>query len=391
MTKEIGKVGLEEIKVSIIQIEDPLFKRLPLDFLIKISVLSTIAGYLKINEIFINAKKIKDASSLENFLSFLLNDRDFAPIKYKIKLLYYDVKPKAKELNFRHNYNTVILFSGGFDSSCALLYALDKEWKPLLLWIGFGQKNEAIEEKVVRKIAKKFNQKLLIIKVDLKKYIEKGWQDWSYIIPARNFMFATFAAAILSYSKYYKNRIIIGVTEEEINNPNPGTDKSPYFFRYSSKLFCKFYKKDIRLITPFKFISKTELVAHWKNVWIEKYKINPHDTISCYYGVNCGICNACFKRSIAFLAGGVGLDSDQKKNPFRADERYINKYIKRCFRSFSKKKKFVRKRAIETLLAYNKMLNYLPKESKRIILNLPSRTKKELDKKERKLSKFVWK
>jgi len=391
MTREIGKIGFERINENIIQIKNRLFKRLPIDFLIKISVLTTIAGYLKINKISINEKKIKNTRSLASFLSFLLNDRDFAPIKYKIKLSYYDLETKAKEINFKHNYNSVILFSGGFDSFCALLYALDRGWKPLLLWVGFGQKNEAIEEKVVEKAAKKFNQKLLIIKVDLKNYIEKGWQGWSYIIPARNFMFATFAAAILSYSKYYKNRIIIGVTEEEINNPNPGTDKCPYFFQYSSNLFCKFYKKDIKLITPFKFISKTELATHWRNTWLKKYKIDPRETTSCYYGISCGECNACFKRSVAFLAGGIGLDRNLKKNPFKADKKYINNYIKRCFKSLLKKKRFTEKRALETLLAYKKALNYLPKESKKIILNLSSKTKKELERKEKELNKFTWK
>lgn len=407
----IGKVKNEMIENSIIKIEDNLFKNLPIDFLVKISVLTTIAGYLKTNDIYVNDRGLRDDSSLEDFLSFLLNDRDFAPMRYKIRLLgsALSEEEKGREDRFgdgktlgdgngldqggglSHNYNSVILFSGGIDSSSALLFALDQGWKPLLLWVGFGQRNEETEEKAVKKIAERFNKNLLVIKLGLKNYIEEGWKSWDYIVPGRNFMFAVLGAALLAHSEHHENRILMGVTEEEINNPNPGSDKSSHFFQYCSELFSKFYKKDIKLITPFDSISKTELVAYWNNVWQDKYGIDLHETTSCYYGSNCGTCNACFKRSVAFMAAGIGLDGDIKQNPFQADETMTNNYIKRCFGDFGEKKKFSKKRAIETLLAYKKAIDHLPEEVRKIIFSLPIDLQKKVAKKENELSAFLWK
>jgi len=391
--QEIGKVKNRKIKDNIIQIEGKLFGNLPIDSLIKTAILAIIAGYLKTNEIFLNGEHLPNNKFLGDFLSFLLNDRNFAPIKYKIKISNYlegNVKEK-KEDAFLHDYNSVILFSGGFDSSATLLHALDHGWNPLLLWIGFGQKNEEIEERTARKVAKKFHRELLVIKINLSDYIEKGWKDWSYIVPGRNFMFAVFGAAVLAQSKHYRNRIMMGVHEEEFYHSDPGTDKSPYFFEVCSDLFSKFYKKDIKLITPLKHVSKTELAANWKNFWVKKYNIDPHETVSCYYGTNCGACNACLKRSISFMATGLGLDKNIKTNPFEVDEELTVNYIKRCFSIRGHKTQFSKKRAVETLLAYKKSVDYLPKEAKEIIANLSPQLQKDIIKKEKELQTYVWK
>jgi len=390
--KEIGKVKNRRIKEDIIEVKDALFKNLPVDSLIKVAILTIIAGYLKTNEIFLNSKGFPNIKSLSGFLSFLLNDRNFAPIKYKIRISNYILKTSEKEKRviLGHDYNSVILFSGGFDSSSTLLYALDHGWNPLLLWVGFGQKNEGVEEITAKKVAKKFNRRLLVIKLGLKNYIEKGWKEWSYIVPGRNFMFAVFGAAVLAQSKHRKNTIMMGVHEEEFYHSDPGTDKSPHFFRYCSKLFSEFYQKNIKLITPLKFVSKTELAAHWKNRWSKKYNLNPHETVSCYYGTNCGVCNSCFKRSISFVAAGIGLDKDIKNNPFQKDETFIMSYIKRCFSSATYKTQFSKKRAVETLLAYKKSIHFLPKKVKKIIARLPLCLQKEVSKKKRELKSFIW-
>lgn len=393
--EQIGIIKNKIIPGNILKIEDKLFKELAFDPLIKLSILTIIAGYTKSNEIFLPCEKFPFIKkSLERFLSFILNDRNFAPIKFKIKLSNYtphktrDIIKKNRKL--KHDYNTVILFSGGFDSSSALLHALDKGWHPLLLWVGFGQKNELVEEKVVKKLAKRFNRRLVIIKLKLGDYVKRGWKEWSYIVPGRNFMFAVLGAAVLAQSKYQINRVIMGVTSEEYYHSDPCVDKSPHFFRFSSKLFSKFYGKTIQLVSPLKSVSKTELVATWKNYWFKKYGIDPHETISCYFGTNCGVCNSCFKRSISFIAGGIGLDKDIKNNPFQGDRAFVNSYIKRCFNRVKHKTKLSKKRAIETLIAYKKSFDFLPSEAKKIINNLPPALKRELTKKEKRLNTFIY-
>ncbi|MBN1325757.1 7-cyano-7-deazaguanine synthase [Candidatus Falkowbacteria bacterium] len=385
--ERLGQINNKIITGDFIKINDQYFSDLKIDSLVKIALLTTISGYLKKNKIIINTKfKLPNKKSLEQFLSFLLNDRNFCPINYNLKIKE-KLKKDESSINIQHNFQSIILFSGGFDSSSALLYSLKKGWKPLLLWIGFGQKNEKQEEKIVKKLAKRFQQKLLIIKLDLKELVDKGWKEWDYIVPARNFVFAAFAAAILSHSKFNKTNIIIGVHEEEFNHPNPGPDKSPHFFAYCTKLFSKYYKKQIRLITPFKNISKTDLVAYWQNTWEKKYKLDPHETISCYYGNNCGKCNACFKRSISFMAANIGLDKNIKINPFSNNAEHVREYLKRCF-SKSKKSKFNNKRAIETLLAYKNAYKLLPTDSKNIMDNLSKSWQSKIIRKEKELKNF---
>lgn len=394
--EKTGIIKNRIIPRDIIKAEDRLFKNLPIDSLIKIAVLTVVAGYTKSNDIIFQGKEFPFGKRrLERFLSYILNDRDFAPIKFKIKISNYALHKSRKNKKdggkIEHNYDCVILFSGGFDSSSALLYALDKSWNPLLLWVGFGQKNEAPEKRVAEKLARRFKKKLVIIKLKLHTYVKRGWKEWSYIVPGRNFMFATFGAAILAGSRHRINRIIMGVTKEEYYHSDPCVDKSPRFFNYSSKLFSRFYNKNIQLITPLKSVSKVELVAHWKNYWLKKYGIDPHETISCYFGKNCGVCNSCFKRSISFLAAGIGLDKNIEKNPFKGNKIFVKSYIERIFGKVGRKTKFSKKRAIETLIAYKKMFRFLPINVKKIINNLPSRLKRELIKEEKRLDVFVWK
>lgn len=394
--EEIGTIKNRIISGDILKVEDRLFKNLSIDYLIKIAILTIIAGYTKSNDIIFHGKEFPFGEKhLEGFLSYILNDRDFAPIKFKIRISNYTLlksrKTREEDERLEHDYDCVVLFSGGFDSSSALLYALDKGWNPLLLWVGFGQKNELSEKRAARKLAKEFNRKLIIIRLNLYTYVKRGWKEWNYIVPGRNFMFATLGAAILARSKHRINRIIMGVTKEEYYHSDPCVDKSPRFFNYSSKLFSKFYNKNIQVITPLKSVSKAELAVHWKNYWFKKYSVDPHKTVSCYFGKNCGVCNSCFKRSVSFLAAGIGLDKNIKKNPFKGNETFVKSYIERIFGRVGHKTKFSKKRAIETLIAYKKMFKFLPSEAKKIINNLPLRLKRELIKEEKRLEVFIWK
>ena len=386
---KIGKIGNKNI-YFLPKIESETFKTLLADDLIKIAFLSVVAGYEKTNDVFLFLeKKLPERKkSLENFLSYILNDRYFAPIKFKIQLhILKKQVGKEKKDNIKHEYNKLILFSGGFDTTSTLLYALDQGWDPMLLWIDFGQKNAKSEEKTVKKIAKKLDRNLIIIRINLKRYVEKGWKDWSYIVPARNFMFAAFGAFVLSFSNSSSNYLMLGVPKEEYYHPDPCVDKSPYFFRFNSKLFTKFYNKKIKLISPIKSFTKTELVAHWKNVWLKKYKIHPFETTSCYFGIKCGICNACVKRCLSFLAGGLELEPGLKRNPFH-DENLVEVYIRRCFEKVGNKTKFPKEKALDVLLALKRVQSSLSNGIKKLLKKVLGNVEENLLKREKYLKNF---
>ena len=93
------------------------------------------------------------------------------------------------------------------------------------------------------------------------------------------------------------------------------TDKSEYFFETSSKIFSKYYKRNVSVETPFRWFTKPEIVSVWHRKWEKKFKLKPQDTVSCYFGNNCGVCKACINRAIAFTCAGVDIENF-KDNPF---------------------------------------------------------------------------
>lgn len=324
----IGKVGDRSFATSDIKIRGPKFFRV--DSVIKTAILVTLAGYLEKDEVLIKGEEYYSKKKLGTFFSYVLNDRRAAPRKFDLK---FSFQPTSKQ-NFnnfllKNDYDCLVSFSGGIDSTAGLMYALDRGLNVLPIWIGFGQKNEEQELKVVKKICKLLKLHPAIIKVDLKKYIEKGWSRWKTgIIPARNYLFASTAAEILSHSAKDGGFVYLCAHKEEITLTN--TDKSHKFFKTCSELFSTAYCRKIQVTTPFYKITKPEIISYWYRVWRKKYSISPELTISCYFGNNCGNCKACVNRAVAFSCAGVPI-KNFIANPFQdmksiIDNGYINRF-----------------------------------------------------------------
>jgi 7-cyano-7-deazaguanine synthase in queuosine biosynthesis len=247
-----------------------------------------------------------------------------------------------------------VLFSGGIDSTAALLSALDKGMRPLLLWVGFGQKNQDQEYQVVKEVSERIKQVLAVVCIDLAEYIEQGWKEWDYIIPARNFIFVSIAASVLGHSSAKVGCVFLAAHEEEIEESN--TDKSVRFFRICSNLFSDYHQRDICVTTPFASVTKTDIISYWNRYWIDRYGISPHATITCYYGNNCGRCKACYKRNIALVAAGTTCDPDLKADVFLDEVGFIRDDFLRRIEHFPYKRKY------EYLLALTRMKARLPRE-----------------------------
>lgn len=299
-------------------------------------------------------------------------------MNYKLKINFSGTKSENGQ--FKHNYDRVILFSGGFDSTAALLITLDKGIKPLLLWIGLGQKNEDTEYKVIKNISRRIKYPVSIIKIDLKKYIDKGWKEWDYIIPARNFIFAALAASLLRKSLKPNTVICISAHKEEVKHSN--TDKSMHFFNTCTSLFSDYYKKKMVVGTPFRKYSKTEIAAHWKNHWIKKYGILPYDTITCYYGNYCGKCKACLKRTISLLAAGWDPDPNIQVHPMSDPNDFLITDILLKLNRFSKNRK------METLIAIRKAWDVVPGSVKKKYESFDKKLIEESLRYENNLKKF---
>ncbi|MBU2639131.1 MAG: 7-cyano-7-deazaguanine synthase [Nanoarchaeota archaeon] len=364
----IGKIGIQSLYFETVRLRQENI-HLNNDFFTKLSILTTLAGYLKENNILLNDCPF-EKERLEDFLSYVLNNKKFAPINFKLNIDFTNNKTTPAS-NTKHDYDCVILFSGGFDSTAAFLKSLDEGLKPLLLWIGFGQKNERSEYEMVKKTSKWINYPVSLVRLDLKDYINEGWKEWDYIIPARNFMFVCMAASFLSNSKKKDLKVFLSAHEEEIKETN--TDKSKRFFNSCSELFTKFYETNITVETPFEKYSKAEIASYWNKKWIKKYKISPYYTITCYYGTNCGRCKACLKRNIALLVGGFNMDSDLKENPFEDKDNFIYEDLLNRFDEFSLKRK------LELLIALDIMKEDLPIKTREEFSLLKDKYSKDIE------------
>lgn len=328
------------------------------DVSVKLALLTVLAGYLEKDKIKVNSGKFINKYFLNSFLSFILNDKRAAPRKFRIDVSF-DRREKYKPLKSSEKYDLLLAFSGGADSTAGLLCALDKKFKVKPVYVGFGQKNEKEEIVYVKKILKKLNIKPLIIKIDINKYIDQDWKRWKLgIIPARNYLFAAIAGSILSRSNRKKLKIWICAHKEEINPIH--TDKSLRFFKSASKILSALYNKEISVSTPFMNITKPEILAYWHKKWEKKYDLTVNETVSCYFGNNCGVCKACINRAVVFICAGIKIENF-KINPFLDKKNLILTSYINSFKSLHTERK------LDFVYALNEQRNILPIKLKRFL------------------------
>ncbi len=332
-----------------------------LNSIAKTAILTVLAGYWEKEKITvldnINLKKI---INIDNFVNLNLNFKGKAPRYFNANITYQKLPNVTKkhtsiltDKNSFVGYDNILLLSGGIDSVAGLLYLLSRNRKVLPLWIDFGQKNRVSEKKTINLIKRKLNIWVLIIKIDLKKYVYSGWSRWKQgIIPSRNFLFVALASLLISQDK---TKIWLCASKGEINSKH--NDKSLLFYQTISKMLSKYTKKKIRVWTPFYKYNKAEIIYYWKNFWGSKYKIYPQNATTCYLGNNCGLCSACYYRFINMLTANT-KDIQYKNNPFFDKGRIIANYYLPNFKKWGKIRK------LDFLIALSKNKNDLTPETK---------------------------
>lgn len=362
----IGKIGEKNIysdTVSSASLEPFLGSDL-----VKTGLLTVLSGYLESDKISVNGNKIFEVKKLERFLSYILNDKRAAPRKFKLDIKFNSSFNKVQNKPIGNSYNCFVAVSGGIDSSAGLMYAIDKGFRVKPVFISFGQKNEEREIRIIEKICLQMGLNLSIIKVNLSKYVDKGWDRWKLgIIPARNFLFACIIAELAKSSVEKNIKLFICAHREEITSIN--TDKSKRFYSTCSQIFSN-TDKIITVTTPFERVTKSEIISYWLKYWIKKYHLLPQQTVSCYLGTNCGECKACINRLISFICASAGQE-EYIKNPFKNCGGILSEgYIKR-FSTLNEQRK------LELLYAIDKNRNVLPLDIARFLgKNYPKYYKK---------------
>lgn len=131
---------------------------------------------------------------------------------------------------------------------------------------------------------------------------------------ARNLLLATYGAQLAP-------EVWLSSLETEMT-PLSVSDKHPSFFTHTSALLTYLmrhkHSQDIRLKTPFRYMTKTDVVAIGLRLGLSKSYLA--STTSCYSADHhsCGSCSTCFKRYVAFKNNNVEdtWDSDPERNSY---------------------------------------------------------------------------
>ena len=129
---KIGKIGqkigrrinYQEINSNLIN----LINNDLLDAFTKVAILTVLAGYKQCDYIFVDDKfneKI-DLKKLSRFLSYVLNHKELAPRKFNLKITDKGNFITKISIPKKNNYDGILSFSGGIDSTAGLLNSLDK-------------------------------------------------------------------------------------------------------------------------------------------------------------------------------------------------------------------------------------------------------------------------
>lgn len=248
-------------------------------------------------------------------------------------------KPEKYEAEYKGR--PIVCFSGGVDSTGALLHLLDTQKTPVALWCDYGQPYNGPEKVAVENICYKLNVPLIEAEVDLANLITLGKEKFGHVFPARNLLIAAIALAFLP------SEIVLAGLCDELVVP----DKSIRMY----KEFTHFF--GTRLYSPFVKMSKTEVLCVWKHRWNEILDAN--ETISCYSDSgNCQNCSSCAKREVAMIASEY---STQYPEVFANQSQLIEQHW------FSRIDDFVPERRDDLLIALLRFKNNLTEKIQRLV------------------------
>ena len=241
--------------------------------------------YLGRNVVSIKNPLETDAKALGDFLTYILAYPKGVKTPTVIVSGTSDASGNVSYGKFKGE--TIICFSGGVDSTGAILNAISKGNKPIALWCDYGQPYRRTEKKAVESICFKLNIILIEVVLDISDLIAIGGNRFGHVFPARNLLICAIGLCFLP------KRLELAGLCDELTVP----DKSLRMYKEFGALF------GTPLSSPFVNKTKTDVLCMWQSQW-DRY-LNANETISCYGEEGeCQNCSSCAKREIAFVASG---------------------------------------------------------------------------------------
>jgi len=214
---------------------------------------------------------------------------------------------------------SIVLFSGGIDSTTALYWALARSRTVHALTFDYGQRHR-VEIRMAKKLARKIGVPQTILKIDLTQVGGSALTDGAVelprykklkqippglpatYVPFRNGILLALAAAWGEPRRF--TEIICGFNI--IDSPDY-PDTRPEFVRAMEKAInagtgAAFGRPRVKILAPFVRMKKSEIIRTGMSLGTD-YSFS----VSCYAGkeVPCRTCSACLLRGRAFTEAGV--------------------------------------------------------------------------------------
>lgn len=173
--------------------------------------------------------------------------------------------------------NTLILFSGGVDSTALIPYYLDLEFKVKLLWINYGQMSKRMEETAVNKISDYYSLELIKIKTNMRKHNRINYE---YV--GRNLFLISVATMVFPFD--------YGLISLGIRLNNNYKDCTLFFVKLAEQIVEFSSEGVISIDLPFLLSSKRDVIE-----FCLKKHVPLDLTYSCDNGGDtpCGHCPSC--------------------------------------------------------------------------------------------------
>lgn len=196
----------------------------------------------------------------------------------------------------------IVLFSGGMDSTMALL-AAHRSREVICVAVNYGQRHNS-ELRAAWDITKALGVPYQLLEFQDFSAIAPskltGRNIETIVVPNRNAFLLSVAGAVAIANGY--DAIVVGCNaDDEAGFPDcRGTFLAPMEFALSAAA-----ERHIRIESPWLKLSKGEALASIE--WTPEELNLIRTSVSCYEGSvpGCGACPACEKRSIAFRVAGV--------------------------------------------------------------------------------------
>ncbi len=201
--------------------------------------------------------------------------------------------------------HTLVLASGGLDSTVLVYYLLKQKHVPHLLFIDYGQRHIKEQESVellAKDLGLPLNTAMLTLNCKSSPLINQELvlapdDARATVVPNRNAIFANIAAGIAADQAIQMIALAIHAGDHRVYK-----DCRPEFVKALQKSLYESLDLIIEVYTPFLHLPKSGIVLLG-----DVLNVPFHQTWSCYEGGehHCGLCPACTERRKAFTQASV--------------------------------------------------------------------------------------